>query len=379
MADQVIYDRGYRTYDGPRLGPKGARRAVYKDGGAPSPGPGAQGAQKIFPWSLIVIAIVAAAVFVGIHWAIGNIEESLRQEVPTYGGLFDFYSGISLLFIALAGPQLLIPDRTRGVLSVYFSRPLTVDGYLTSKVGAFATVVGAIYLLPQVVLHLGLALIAEEGFLSYLGNNLDILWKVPVTTLAFVLAHGAVVFALSAVIDRTGIAAAAFLGTLFAGAAVAGRVAEAGFPRCEVLLAAGHRPPPEDHQGLLLRGHRRVRPRGSRVRGMGLRCRDRRAGGSGLVVRPLSLPEAGVTDTIVVENLSKWFGLKVAVSELSIGFRPGVTGLLGPNGAGKTTLLRVLAGLQRPSQGQVRILGIDPAGHRDLPQDLAGPGGRVGL
>ncbi|HSJ85470.1 MAG TPA: ABC transporter ATP-binding protein [Acidimicrobiia bacterium] len=67
-----------------------------------------------------------------------------------------------------------------------------------------------------------------------------------------------------------------------------------------------------------------------------------------------------MTDTIVVTELSKWFGLKVAVSELSIGFRPGVTGLLGPNGAGKTTLLRVIAGLQRPSQGQVRILGVDP-------------------
>lgn len=67
-----------------------------------------------------------------------------------------------------------------------------------------------------------------------------------------------------------------------------------------------------------------------------------------------------MSDTIVVTNLSKWFGLKVAVSELSIGFRPGVTGLLGPNGAGKTTLLRVMAGLQRPSQGEVRILGVDP-------------------
>jgi ABC-2 type transport system ATP-binding protein len=67
-----------------------------------------------------------------------------------------------------------------------------------------------------------------------------------------------------------------------------------------------------------------------------------------------------VSDTIVVTDLSKWFGLKVAVSELTIGFRPGVTGLLGPNGAGKTTLLRVIAGLQRPSQGQVRILGVDP-------------------
>jgi ABC-2 type transport system ATP-binding protein len=78
------------------------------------------------------------------------------------------------------------------------------------------------------------------------------------------------------------------------------------------------------------------------------------------MVHPPPIPEACVTDTIVVTDLSKWFGLKVAVSEVTIGFRPGVTGLLGPNGAGKTTLLRVIAGLQRPSQGEVRILGVDP-------------------
>lgn len=67
-----------------------------------------------------------------------------------------------------------------------------------------------------------------------------------------------------------------------------------------------------------------------------------------------------MTDTIVVGDLSKWFGLKVAVSEVSLGFGPGITGLLGPNGAGKTTLMRVVAGLQRPSQGSVSVLGIDP-------------------
>lgn len=73
-----------------------------------------------------------------------------------------------------------------------------------------------------------------------------------------------------------------------------------------------------------------------------------------------------MSETIVVSDLSKWFGLKVAVSEVSIGFRPGVTGLLGPNGAGKTTLLRVIAGLQRPSQGQVRVLGADPRQDTDI-------------
>lgn len=67
-----------------------------------------------------------------------------------------------------------------------------------------------------------------------------------------------------------------------------------------------------------------------------------------------------MTNTIEVRELSKWFGPKVAVSEVSIGLGPGVTGLLGPNGAGKTTLMRVIAGLQVPSQGSVSVLGKDP-------------------
>lgn len=78
-----------------------------------------------------------------------------------------------------------------------------------------------------------------------------------------------------------------------------------------------------------------------------------------------------MTDTIVVNELSKWFGPKVAVSEVSIGFGPGVTGLLGPNGAGKTTLMRVVAGLQKPSQGSVSVLGHDPRAHPDVYRDMA--------
>jgi len=244
LTDQIIYDRGYRTYDGPRTGPSGARSAVYKDGIRRVLGLRRKAMLKIIPWGLLSIGLIAAAVFIGIHWAIGNIEESLREGVPTYGGLFDFYSAISLLFMTLAGPLLLIPDRSRGVLSVYFSRPLTVDGYLVSKVGAFVTVVAAIYMVPQIVLHLGLGLIASNGFLPYMGETLDVLWKVPVTTLAFIALNGAIVFVLSALIDRTGIAAAAFFGLLTAGGGIAARVAEASFPgaRWASLLAFDQHP-----------------------------------------------------------------------------------------------------------------------------------------
>jgi ABC-2 type transport system ATP-binding protein len=67
--------------------------------------------------------------------------------------------------------------------------------------------------------------------------------------------------------------------------------------------------------------------------------------------------------SIEVTLVSKWFGQKVAVSNLSCSFGPGVTGLLGPNGAGKTTLLRMIAGLTDVSDGRVRILGEDPRSH----------------
>ncbi len=56
------------------------------------------------------------------------------------------------------------------------------------------------------------------------------------------------------------------------------------------------------------------------------------------------------------------FGDFTAVREVSIQVRPGeVVGLLGANGAGKTTLIRMLLGLQRPSAGQVALLGEPPS------------------
>jgi len=57
-------------------------------------------------------------------------------------------------------------------------------------------------------------------------------------------------------------------------------------------------------------------------------------------------------------GLSKVYGSKTAVDDLSFTVRPGiVTGFLGPNGAGKSTTMRLLLGLDRPSAGRALING----------------------
>jgi ABC-2 type transport system ATP-binding protein len=63
---------------------------------------------------------------------------------------------------------------------------------------------------------------------------------------------------------------------------------------------------------------------------------------------------------IEVENLSKRYGDKLAVDALSFVVQPGiVTGFLGPNGAGKSTTMRMIAGLDEPTTGRVRVNGQD--------------------
>lgn len=62
---------------------------------------------------------------------------------------------------------------------------------------------------------------------------------------------------------------------------------------------------------------------------------------------------------IEVQNLSKQFGGKFAVRNLSFRVDKGTFGLIGPNGAGKTTTLRILAMLLQPAGGSVRMLETD--------------------
>ena len=61
---------------------------------------------------------------------------------------------------------------------------------------------------------------------------------------------------------------------------------------------------------------------------------------------------------IEILGLTKRYGDRIAVDDLSFAVRPGqVTGFLGPNGAGKSTTMRAIVGLDRPTNGGVTING----------------------
>lgn len=61
---------------------------------------------------------------------------------------------------------------------------------------------------------------------------------------------------------------------------------------------------------------------------------------------------------LCIRNVSKTFKDKKAVKNVTLNLTPGVWGLLGANGAGKTTLMRMIAGIMKPTSGQIIYNGI---------------------
>ena len=76
---------------------------------------------------------------------------------------------------------------------------------------------------------------------------------------------------------------------------------------------------------------------------------------------------------IVVDNLVKRFGALTAVDGISFHVRKGeVFGILGPNGAGKTTALECIEGLQKPTSGSLRVMGLDVLRETDAVKERIG-------
>lgn len=69
---------------------------------------------------------------------------------------------------------------------------------------------------------------------------------------------------------------------------------------------------------------------------------------------------------ISAHALVKQYADRKVVAGVDLEVKEGeVFGLLGPNGAGKTTIVEMIAGLRSPTDGSVRVLGLDPVTQRN--------------
>ena len=62
---------------------------------------------------------------------------------------------------------------------------------------------------------------------------------------------------------------------------------------------------------------------------------------------------------LLFEGVSKWYGSVLALNQITLELRGGITGLVGANGAGKSTLMKLATGQTRPTIGKVTIRGVD--------------------
>ncbi|WP_213452830.1 ABC transporter permease [Rhizomonospora bruguierae] len=166
----VIHDIGYQRYSGPRLGRGYATRSLYEHGLRSSFGLGRSAKAKIFPWLVVGIAGLVAAVLVAIRAQTG--------AVPlTYDQFPQQLSLLTIFFCAIVAPELVSRDLKSGVLPLYFSRPISRTDYALAKLGALGSAVFLLLAGPLLLMFIGAAFTLKGGpgkiwdeFVDFLGG-----------------------------------------------------------------------------------------------------------------------------------------------------------------------------------------------------------------
>lgn len=212
----AVYDLGYEPFEGERSGRKGARKAVYFDGIRRVLGLRRKARRKIMPWSLLFIALIPPIVAVGIGFFIPAGSADGIDLASQNADFFTLAGTITMLFTALSAPELLIPDRKDGVLSMLASRPLTAVDYLGVRAASLASVVGLFMIAPQILLFFGQAGTDSDGLVKGMINAADSLPKILAVTAVYAIAYVPLGFVIASLSNRKSIATASYLAVMIA-------------------------------------------------------------------------------------------------------------------------------------------------------------------
>lgn len=198
----VIHDIGYQRYDGPRLGRRQIVGALYGHGLRGAFGLGRSAKAKIFPWLIVGVVGVVAAVLTAVRAQTG-------EAVLGYAEFSDTLALMIIFFVAIVGPELISRDLHSGVLPLYFARPLRRSDYALTKL---ATLVTATFLMlagPLTVMFLGAAF--SLGDLSAVWGELGDFLPGLAYAASYALVFAGVAALVAALVRRRAVAAGAIV------------------------------------------------------------------------------------------------------------------------------------------------------------------------
>ena len=219
-----IYDLGYRSYEGPRLGRAHAIRSLVVHSFRTTFGLGRSGRAKAAPIFFGAIALLPAVIIVGgltVAARFGFERQLDETDLIGFDNYFSAITSIVVLFCAAQAPELFGRDQRHGVLALYFARALRRSDYAFGRLLGFMLAVLLLLLLPMTLLFLGRVLLPADIAAAFSANlpNLP-----PVLAQGIVIAalYGGLSMAVSAYSPRRAYATAGIMALLILPAVVTG-------------------------------------------------------------------------------------------------------------------------------------------------------------
>jgi ABC-2 type transport system permease protein len=219
----AIYDIGYRGYDGPRLGRRGALRALFGAGLRGVYGLGRPFRSKIWPFGAVVLAVLPAVIAITIPALLagGDPEAAEFLQLFTYDNYLRSVGALLPLFLAAQAPELVISDRRYQVLPLYFSRPIHRADYLVARWASLAVGMLALTLLPVLVLWIGTVLL-DADVVAAAAEEAGALPRILATGVLYAAVLSVVALAVSAYAGRRAYGSGAVIALFLVGGALGG-------------------------------------------------------------------------------------------------------------------------------------------------------------
>jgi ABC-2 type transport system permease protein len=218
----TIYDIGYRHYDGPRLGRRGAMGAIVGAGLRAVFGLGRSGRSKIIPWGAVILAALPAVVAVAIRVLAGDI-----VELYDYDGYIWNVGALLPIFIAAQAPELVVNDIRHRVLPLYFSRPIGRIDYVVAKVAALAIGLLALTLAPVLLLFIGRVL-STDDLVAAIGDEIGAMPAILGSGVIHAVVLASIGLAICSLAGRRAYAAGAVLAVFLIGGVISDSFSENG-------------------------------------------------------------------------------------------------------------------------------------------------------